>query len=407
MAPDLVIKNARIATMNPMETAPWGAIDDVDIAVTSGKISFLAKAAGITAAQVFDARGKWLTPGLIDCHTHLVYGGNRAAEWGMRIAGVSYEEIARAGGGILSTVQATRAANADALFKSAHKRLKRLLAEGVTTVEIKSGYGLDLPNETKMLQVARKLAEECGICVRTTFLGAHALPPEYVDHADDYITSITDVMMPALANASLVDAVDVFCENIGFSRKQCQTVFDRAQALGLPVKGHVEQLSDQKGALLVAEYGGLSVDHLEYLSPEDVPTLAASQVTPVLLPGAYYFLNETKLPPIAAMRESCMGMAVATDLNPGSSPVNSLLTCMNLACVMFGLTAEEALAGATTHAAAALGLADSKGRIAEGFDADLVLWDIEDPAEIAYGINMIVPEKILVAGHDTSTIRTR
>ena len=396
-----IINNVHLASFDPAVTAPYGAVEDALLAVAQGRILWAGparEAPHFTGAAVIDGAGGWLTPGLIDCHTHLVYGGNRAREFERRLQGESYEAIAAAGGGIASTVAATRAADEAQLFDSAARRLQRLREEGVTTVEIKSGYGLELDTERRMLQVAQALGERLPVTVRTTFLGAHALPPSHTGGGDAYIDNLVDDMLPALAAEGLVDAVDVFCEGIGFSPAQCRRVFARAQRCGLPVKGHVEQLSYCGGARLVAEFAGLSVDHVEYLPEDELPLLAQQGVVAVLLPGAFYCLQQTQKPPVAAMRAQGVPMAVATDLNPGSAPMASLLLALNQACILFGLTPEEALCGATRNAARALGLGERKGRLAAGFDADLLLWELGHPAEICYGINMQRPRRIWVGG---------
>ncbi|NLF07423.1 MAG: imidazolonepropionase [Pirellulaceae bacterium] len=333
--------------------------------------------------EIIDARGAWITPGLIDCHTHLVYGGNRSREIEQRRLGATYEEIARRGGGILSTVRATRAMSESQLLDASLPRLHALADEGATTVEIKSGYGLTLNDELKMLRVARRLAELVPVNVRTTLLAAHALPPEFAGRPDDYIRMVCEEIIPAAADEGLSDAVDVFCERIAFSPAQCERVFESARRRGLPVKGHVEQLSDFGGARLAARFNALSVDHLEYLAPDDVRTLAASGTTAVLLPGAFYFLRETQKPPVERLRTAGVPMAVASDLNPGTSPLCSLRLAINMAGTLFGLTPEEALAGATRAAARALGLADSVGILAVGKQADFLLWDIDHPSELA------------------------
>jgi imidazolonepropionase len=383
---------------------PYGEIESGILALCDGLIVYAGPTAGapaFTADEHLDCQGRWATPGLVDCHTHLVYGGDRAREFEMRLQGVGYEEISRAGGGIVSTVKNTREATEEALFRSAKKRALCLLAEGVTTLEIKSGYGLDLESEIKMLRVARRLGEELPVTVRTTFLGAHALPPEFAggagDPRDEYIALVCEQMIPAVASAGLADAVDVFCEGIGFSPAQCERVFIAAQAAGLPIKGHVEQLSDLKGALLAASYDALSVDHIEYLAEVDVAALKPSGSVAVLLPGAYYFLNEQQKPPVAALREHNIPMAVATDLNPGTSPIASLLLAMNQVAVLFGLTPEEALRGATRNGALALGLTN-KGLLAPGMDADVALWDINHPCELTYGVNMNKPSHVWQGG---------
>lgn len=400
MIADYLIKNVNLATMQEKMNYPYGAIENGLLAIHQNKICWVGEQNNSPAfenAEVFDAQGAWLTPGLIDCHTHLVYAGNRAKEFEWSLQGKSYQEIAKQGGGIMNTVNATRLASEESLLTQSAVRLKRLLEEGVTTVEIKSGYGLDLNNEIKMLHVARQLEKQFPVTVRTTFLGAHALPPEY-KNKDDYIHFICSEVLPEIAQLKLADAVDVFCEDIAFSPAQCRKIFETAQTLGLPVKGHVEQLSYLAGANLVAEFSGLSVDHLEYLPESDVLNLKQKDIVGVLLPAAYYFLHESQLPPIKAMRQASLAMAVASDCNPGSAPVASLLTAMNFACVLFGLTPEESLTGVTRNAAQALGLESQKGQLAVGLDADLALWDIEHPAELSNVINMHRPTHIWVAG---------
>jgi imidazolonepropionase len=367
---------------------PAQAIRAAALVVEHGRIAWLGAAADLPetyrGAPRHDAHGAWITPGLVDCHTHLVYGGQRADEFAMRLAGAGYEEIARAGGGIVSTVRATRAADEDTLFAQAAARLQPLLAEGVTAIEIKSGYGLNLEAERKQLRVARRLGERFGVSVHTTFLGAHALPPEYAGRADDYIDLVCKTMLPALAEEGLVDGVDAFCESIGFSIAQTERVFDAAARHGLRVKLHAEQLSNLGGAALAARHRALSADHLEHLDEAGVAAMAEAGTVAVLLPGAYYFLRDTKLPPIALLRQYGVPMAISTDHNPGTSPVTSLLLMMNMACTLFRLTVPEALAGVTVHAARALGAADRHGRLAAGRVADFALWRIDSPAELAY-----------------------
>ena len=344
--------------------------------------------ATLRAAREHDAGGRWITPGLIDCHTHLVYAGSRAGEFEQRLNGATYEEIARAGGGIRSTVAATRAASELVLLEESKPRLRSLVTEGVTTVEIKSGYGLETGAEAKMLRVARALGNALPVTVRTTFLGAHALPPEFDGRADAYIDEICERMLPEVARAGLADAVDAFCERIGFSAAQTERVFEAARRLGLPVKLHAEQLSNQGGARLAARYGALSADHVEYIDEDDVVAMARAGTVAVLLPGAFYFLRETRVPPIELLRRHGVAMAVATDCNPGTSPMTSLLLALNMACTLFRLTPQEALAGATREAARALGLAHEGGTLEAGKVADFVLWDVDRPAELAYGIGM-------------------
>lgn len=345
-----------------------------------------------------DLNGAWVTPGLIDCHTHTVFGGNRSGEFEQRLQGVSYAEIAAAGGGIASTVRATRAASEAELYASAERRVQHLLNDGVTTIEIKSGYGLDLASERKMLRVARQLEEKLPVTVRTTCLAAHALPPEYKDRADDYIAHICSEMLPALAAENLVDAVDAFCEYLAFSPAQVEQVFITAGQLGLPVKLHAEQLSSLHGSSLAARYQALSADHLEFMTEEDAIAMAASGTVAVLLPGAFYFLRETQLPPMDALRKHGVKIAIATDLNPGTSPGLSLRLMLNMACTLFRMTPEEALAGATIHAAQALGLADSHGSLEVGKVADFVAWNIERPADLAYWLGGDLDKRVVRHG---------
>ena len=343
--------------------------------------------AGFASLPLHDGGDALVTPGLVDCHTHLVYGGQRANEFAMRLAGATYEEVARAGGGIVSSVRATREASEDDLFASAALRLEALLAEGVCAIEIKSGYGLALEHERKQLRVARRLGEAYGVTVRTTFLGAHALPPEYAGRENgsgDYIALVCDDMLPALAAEGLIDAVDVFCERIAFSLEETERVFQAARALGLPVKLHAEQLSDMGGAALAARHGALSCDHIEHLSQAGVDAMRAAGTVAVLLPGAYYTLRDTQPPPIAALREAGVPMAVSTDHNPGTSPALSLLLMVNMACTLFRLTVPEAIAAVTTHAARALGLQATHGAIAVGMPANFVLWNLREASELAY-----------------------
>jgi imidazolonepropionase len=379
---DLLFTNLHLATM----ADGVGELRDGALAVRAGRIAWLgARRDAPPAARIHDCGGAWMTPGLIDCHTHIVHAGTRSGEWEARLNGASYEDIARAGGGILSTVRATRATAEEALLRQSAPRIRALLAEGVTTLEIKSGYGLTLDDEAKMLRVARRVGRVFPVNVSTTFLGAHALPPEFAGRADDYIDAVCERMLPALAREGLVDAVDAFCERIGFSHAQTARVFAAARKLGLPVKLHAEQLSDGGGAALVAEHGGLSADHLEYLSPEGVAAMARAGTVAVLLPGAYYFLREKTRPPLDALRAAGVPLALATDCNPGTSPLTSLLLAMNLACTLLRLTPAEALRGCTVQAARALGRSDI-GRLAPGLRADLALWDIERPADLAYAL---------------------
>ena len=382
--------NCRAATMAPSAEHAYGLIADAALVVEGDTLAWVGPRAEVPADLLarctvqHDAGGALITPGLIDCHTHLVYGGDRAHEFELRLNGASYEEIARAGGGIASTVRATRAASAQELQASSAKRLQQLVGEGVTTIEIKSGYGLALEHERKCLQVARALGQTHAVDVRTTFLGAHAVPPEFAGHTDDYVDAVLQ-MLPVLHAEGLVDAVDGFCERIAFGTAQIERVFAAAKSLGLPVKLHAEQLSDSGGAQLAARFQALSADHLEWLSAEGARALAAAGTVAVLLPGAFYFLRETKLPPIALLRAHGVPMAISTDSNPGSSPCTSLLLMLNMACTLFRLTPEEALAGVTRHAAAALGLPD-RGVLAVAKRADFVLWDVQHPAELAYAL---------------------
>ena len=365
-------------------------IRNAAIAVKGQTIVWLGKQIDIPESYknpskaVYELDAGWITPGLIDCHSHLVYAGNRSDEFRKRLEGESYEAIARQGGGILSTVKATREASEESLLLTAARRLATLLNEGVTTVEIKSGYGLNLETEMKMLRVARQLGENFPVDIRTTLLAAHALPLEYKDNADAYIDYICDVILPAVNDAKLADAVDAFCENIGFSVEQVEKVFEKAVSFNLPVKLHAEQLSNQNGAALAASYQALSADHLEYLDEAGVKAMAESNTVAVLLPGAFYFLQETKLPPIDLLRQYNVPLAIATDCNPGSSPCNSLLLMLNMACTQFKLTTEEALMAVTKHAAQALGLENSHGQLKVGMQADFVHWSIDEPEDLAY-----------------------
>ncbi|MCP5265497.1 MAG: imidazolonepropionase [Burkholderiaceae bacterium] len=391
--PDLVIEHCSVATM----AGPgYGAISDAAIAIAGDRIAWVGRRAELPAraagSRRHDARGAWITPGLVDCHTHLVYGGDRAHEFELRLQGASYEEIARAGGGIVSTVAATRAATEAELVTSGTKRLRAMLAEGVTTVEIKSGYGLSVADELKMLRAARALGQRLPVHVETTLLAAHALPPEFAGRAEAYIDLVCDSIVPAAASAGLADAVDAFCEGIGFSAAQCARVFDAAGRAGLPVKLHADQLSDLGGAALAATHHGLSADHLEFTSADGIAAMAAAGTVAVLLPGAFYFIRETQLPPIEALRTRSVPIAIATDCNPGSSPIVSPLATMNLACTMFRITPEEALAGFTLNGARALGRHADRGSVEAGKRADLAAWDIRRPGELAYvlGANPLV-----------------
>ena len=392
--------NATIACLD--NESDYGLREHGALLVEADKIVWLGmmqNQPSVSGAEVVDCQGRLLTPGLIDCHSHLVYGGDRADEFEMRLAGASYAEIAQRGGGIISTVNATRAASEAELFEQALPRLNSLLEEGVTTVEIKSGYGLDNDNEIKMLRVARQLGNEFQIRVQKTFLGAHALPPEYIGRSDDYIAWICDEILPGAHAEGLVDAVDVFIESIAFNLEQGARIFDCAQALGLPIKAHVEQLSDLGGAVMAAQRGALSVDHLEYLAAADVARLAKCETVAVLLPGAFYVLRETQLPPLAALRQHKVPMALATDANPGSSPLTSLLLVMNMACTLFRLTPLEALRGVTINAARALGLATEIGSLEVGKQADIVLWNVTKPAMLSYQIGINPCAAVMQAGN--------
>jgi imidazolonepropionase len=384
--------DARLATLHPGRPG-LGIIERGAIGACGGRIAFAAPQrdlpANADAAERIRCDGRWITPGLIDCHTHLVFGGDRAHEFEQRLAGTSYEEIAAAGGGIVSTVKATRAASEDALIASASPRLERLMAEGVTTVEIKSGYGLDLTTEARLLRAARRLGVERPVSIVTTFLGAHALPPEANGDKDAYITTVCDDTLPAIAREGLADAVDAFCEeDIGFSPEQTRQVFAAARATGLPVKLHADQLSNAGGAQLAAEGGALSADHLEYTDAGGVAAMAKAGTVAVLLPGAYYVLRETQAPPVALFRQHRVPMALATDCNPGTSPMTSLLLVMNMGATLFRLNVEECLAGVTREAARALGRLDEIGTLEPGKWCDLAIWNVERPAELVYWIGL-------------------
>jgi imidazolonepropionase len=388
---DILVLNANLATMRT-GGAPYGAIRDGAIGISGGRIAWVGPRAQLQGApealatEVLDAERAWVTPGLVDCHTHLVYAGNRANEFEMRLNGASYEDIARAGGGIVSTVRRTRDASDNELAATASTRLKHLLAEGVTTVEIKSGYGLDLNTELRMLRIARLLGETAPVTVKKTFLGAHAVPEEYKGRADAYVDFVAGEVLPEAVRAGLVDAVDAFCETIAFTPAQTMRVFDAARAHGLPVKLHADQRSDYGGAALAARYGALSADHIEYSSEAGIAAMATAGTVGVLLPGAYYFLREDHMPPIDAMRRHGLAIALATDSNPGSSPLVSILLALNLGCTIFRLTPEEALAGVTRNGAKALGMGDTHGTIEVGKAADLVFWQVEAPGELAYAM---------------------
>ncbi|MEX5575091.1 imidazolonepropionase [Pseudomonas lijiangensis] len=395
-------KNCHIATM---AQGNYSIIEDAAIVTSGTVIQWIGPQSQLPDSgfgNTVDLGGAWVTPGLIDCHTHTVFGGNRSGEFEQRLQGVSYAEIAAAGGGIASTVRATRAASEDELFASAERRLKHLLQEGVTTVEMKSGYGLDLPSERKILKVIRRLGESLPVTVRSTCLAAHALPPEYTNRADDYIRHICAEMLPALAAEGLVDAVDAFCEHLAFSPEQVEQVFITARQLGLPVKLHAEQLSALGGSSLAARYQALSADHLEFMTEDDAIAMAAAGTVAVLLPGAYYFLRETQLPPMDALRKHGVPIAISTDLNPGTSPGLSLRLMLNMACTLFRMTPEEALAGVTLNAAKALGLDKTHGSLETGKVADFVAWNIERPADLAYWLGGDLDKRIVRHGVESS-----
>lgn len=398
---DLLITNARVATMRA-GSVPYGVIEDAALAVQDGRIAWLGVATELpdaTPLETLDVSGRWLTPALIDCHTHLVFAGNRAAEFEQRLQGISYEEIATGGGGIMSTVRATRSASLEALVEGAGKRLQALIAEGVATVEIKSGYGLDKDTEIRMLEAARSLATgNRPASIVTTFLGAHAVPPEFESRADDYVAFLIDEVLPAVHSRGLADAVDAFCERIAFSAEQVERVFQKARELGLPVKLHADQLSDGGGAELAARYDALSVDHIEYTSADGIRALAQSDSVAVLLPGAYLTLGETRQPPVDLLREHGVAIAVASDCNPGSSPICSLHINMSLACSQFGLTPEESFAGVTRQAAVALGLGDDRGTLETGKRADIAVWDFEHPRDLCYWMGVNSLHQLIVEG---------
>jgi len=395
-AMDLLLTDARIATMSGDD---YGVIDDGAVAVTDGKIAWIGPQSDLPKEEAGTCRsleGRWVTPALIDCHTHLVFAGDRSGEFEARQGGASYEEIARAGGGIMSTVRATREASADELYAAALPRVQALAAEGVGTIEIKSGYGLSIESELKMLSVARQLGEAADVTIKTTLLAAHTIPPEYKDKADDYISLVCDELLPEVVAGGLADAVDAYCESIAFTSDQVARLFEHATALGLPVKLHADQLSDGGGAALAAQFSALSADHLEYASATGVKAMAEAGAVAVLLPGAFLTLGETQLPPIDALREHAVPIAVASDCNPGTSPICSLRISMMLAARQFGLTPEECLAGTTREAARALGL-DDRGVLEPGKRADLAVWNISHPRELAYWIGTPQLEGLLLA----------
>ena len=398
---DTLFINCHLATMTGNA---FSIIEKAALAVTGKTISWIGKEKDLSdhlktkCLNIIDCKNGWILPGFVDCHTHLVWGGSRSNEFEMRLAGASYEEISKKGGGIFSTVQATRKASKDELFILASKRVAALLSQGITTLEIKSGYGLNLETELKLLDVIGQLDETFPLHIEATFLGAHALPREFANDPDGYIDLVTDTMLPKIKNQGIATAVDVFCEHIAFNLSQTKKVFQTAKDLGLNIKLHAEQLSDSNGAALAAQFSALSCDHLEYLSLDSAKKMADNHVTAVLLPGAFYFLKETQKPPVDILRKLKIPMAVSTDLNPGSSPVHSMTLVLNMACVLFGLTCEEALLGATIHGAKALSLEKSKGSIEKGKDADLVVWDIDTAADLCYLAGLTPIKMVIIEG---------
>ncbi len=406
---DLLLTNASIATLGA-DTPGYGEISDGALAIAGGRIAWVGPQADLPsgdAAMTRSVSGRWLTPALIDCHTHLVFAGERSGEFEQRLSGASYEEIAKAGGGILSTVRATRDASPDELFDAALPRVQALIAEGVATVEIKSGYGLDVDNELKMLEVARRLGDSSGVSVFTTLLAAHAIPPEFGGRADDYVDLICDKLLPEVASRRLADAVDAYCESIAFGAPQIAKLFRKSNELGLAVKLHADQLSDGGGAELASHFGALSADHLEYTSASGVEAMAKAGAVAVLLPGAFLTLGETQRPPVAALRSNAVPIAVASDCNPGTSPMCSLRTAMMLASRLFGLTPLECLAGTTREAARALGLADDRGTLEIGKRADIAIWNISHPRELSYWLGTPQLAELLLADTITGGQTTR
>jgi imidazolonepropionase len=400
---DRLLTNCNVATMDPNVPGPFGAIEDGAVGIQDGRIVRVGRRidlAGYRADRIENLHGAWVTPGLIDCHTHLVFGGNRAEEFEQRLEGATYEDIARAGGGILSTVKATRLASLEALVEQARPRLRALMAGGVTSVEIKSGYGLDVASEMKMLEAARVLAESEAVRVVPTLLALHALPPEHADSREAFVRLAVEEMIPAAAERGLATAVDAFCEAIGFAPEEVRALFEAAEEHGLRVKLHAEQLSNRQGAALAAQFGALSADHLEHADEAGVRAMAQARMVAVLLPGAFYALRETRKPPVDLLRRHGVPMAVASDCNPGTSPVLSPTLMLSMACTLFGLTPEEALAGMTVNAAKALGIEGEVGTVAAGKAADLGVWAISRPAELAYWVGLPGPEKRIVAGED-------
>jgi len=403
---DLLLTDTRIATMREGDTE-YGAIEDGAVAISAGTISWVGPQSGLpksTAVETRSLAGRWITPALIDCHTHLVFGGDRAAEYEQRLQGTSYEDIAASGGGIMSTVLATRAETHDQLFESALQRVRALAHDGVATIEIKSGYGLDVDNEIKMLEVARRLGETTGLTIKTTLLAAHAVPAEFRDDVDGYIEFVCEQLLPAVAERGLADAVDAYCETIAFTPSQVARVFSRARELGLPLHLHADQLSDFGGAKLAAKFDALSADHLEYTSASGIRAMSKAGTVAVLLPGAFVTLNETQCPPVDEMRAHKIPIAVATDCNPGTSPLNSVREAMALASRVFGLTPEESLAGTTRVAARALGLGDDRGTLEVGKRADIAVWNVDHPRDLSYWLGTQPLSSLLIAGHDASLI---
>ena len=397
---DRLFTYCHVATM---ANGTYGIIENAALAVSGNKIAWIGSMDALPGPlpgniEQTDCNNHWILPGFVDCHTHLIWAGSRAGEFEMRLAGATYAEIATAGGGIFSTVKATRAANEQRLFDLASRRMTRFLSQGITTVEIKSGYGLNLETELKMLVVAGRLKQAFPQHIEATFLGAHTVPPEFSGRSDAYIQEVTQVMLPKVKTQGIATAVDAFCENIAFSREQTRQVFDAAKDLGFDIKLHAEQLSDSDGTALAAEMGALSCDHLEYLSDDGARKMADHGTVAVLLPGAFHYLKETRVPPVTLFRQLKIPMAVSTDLNPGSSPVFSMLPVLNMACLLFGLTCEEALAGATFHGAAAMGLADRKGSLAPGKDADFVIWNVDTPADLCYLTGITPLEQVVIGG---------
>ena len=402
---DLLLTDARIATMRADAPDPYGAVEGGALAIRDGEIAWAGPEADLPSRRAEEVRtleGRWVTPALVDCHTHLVFGGDRGGEFEARLGGASYQELAAAGGGIMATVRATRAATAEELYESALSRLETMAAEGAATVEIKSGYGLDLDTEIRMLEVARRLGRASGLTVRTTLLAAHAVPREFRDRPDGYLDFVVQDLLPEVARRGLADAVDAFCERIAFSAAQLERLFERARELGLPVKAHADQLSDAGGAHLAARFGALSADHLEYSSPAGIEALARSGTVAVLLPGAFVTLDEDRRPPVSELRRHGAPIAVATDCNPGTSPLCSLPEAMALAGRLFGLTPEECLAGATRNAARALGLEGDRGTLEVGKRADIAIWDIAHPRDLSYWLGRRQLAGLLVAGRDRS-----